>query len=310
MSFPTRLSTRTTSNTPLPYFCRPTRTRTSLNASEDSSVQTESTTSLQQRAFRWSIVKESLSLGMVLAPRMKRSRNNIKMSKVPDCSQAHPFTLFFLSESPSKMHTPPFKTIALLDIETDEPDEISFKKGQEITIVELDGIYRDGWFVGETANSRGLVHQNYLQIEPQESNVSELSMRPSEWSKQQVREWLDCKGFSHLTALFDAVDGSMLLNMSLAQLREMKVENLADRINLLHEILLLGENFRLSMLTVPSLSDEKFVEKGSTSSEYGLEKEGKDSEFVDLKVSRFLISRSTGQERQYRRLPCPTTFQH
>lgn len=95
MSFPTRLSTRTTSNTPLPYFCRPTRTRTSLNASEDSSVQTESTTSLQQRAFRWSIVKESLSLGMVLAPRMKRSRNNIKMSKVPDCSQAHPFTLFF-----------------------------------------------------------------------------------------------------------------------------------------------------------------------------------------------------------------------
>ena len=178
------------------------------------------------------------------------------------------------------MQTPPFKTIAILDIETDEPDEISFKKGQEITIVELDGIYKDGWFVGETTNSRGLVHQNYLQIEPQQNSPSELPMRPNEWSQKQVLEWLECKGFSHLTALFEAVDGSMLLNMSLSQLREMKVENLADRINLLHEILLLGENFRLSMLSVPSLSDEKSIEKESSSSE---EKEGKE---VDCKVSR------------------------
>jgi hypothetical protein len=123
----------------------------------------------------------------------------------------------------------------------------------------LDKEYNDGWYTVKHGTNTGLVHRDYLKlplltdwgIERLERELKVISMigDPEDWSRERVGVWLGDKGFKHLVALFENVNGRDLMRLSLKQLRDefhgmflclkRVVESLRDRIALMHEVLLL-----------------------------------------------------------------------
>ncbi|KAI9096262.1 hypothetical protein DFS34DRAFT_161035 [Phlyctochytrium arcticum] len=69
------------------------------------------------------------------------------------------------------------------------------------------------------------------------------SVHPTGWAADQVGKWLADVGFSHTIPIFEenTVNGKRLLELNLSTLRELGLESLGDRINLLHCILALRE---------------------------------------------------------------------
>jgi hypothetical protein len=98
---------------------------------------------------------------------------------------------------------------------------------------------------------------------------------PGTWSHARVCSWLESKKYGHLVPLFSGVDGSALMGLSLAQLRdEVMVESLRDRIGLMHEVLMLktaeempdGVSFIYFMLDIltPPLTPEGSISSGAS----------------------------------------------
>ncbi|KAJ3223906.1 hypothetical protein HK099_000567, partial [Clydaea vesicula] len=192
----------------------------------------------------------------------------------------------------------PLNAVALYDFQAEEADELSFSQGDSILVLNDDGIYKDGWWTGSTANATGLFHKSYIQIIHDRENSSEvidsniyenkeditiennaienldkelpvtpISFNDSEstqelkldilknkdiieiekvipvedWTIPEVLEWLKLKGFAHLLEKFQEMDGQKLMNLNLSNLRTLNITSLSDRINLLHEILLVTE---------------------------------------------------------------------
>ena len=68
--------------------------------------------------------------------------------------------------------------------------------------------------------------------------------RPDQWSIIDVTDWLESEGFKSIVRNFEEheITGDILLDLNLSSLRELGVENLADRITILHSILALKES--------------------------------------------------------------------
>ncbi|TPX49412.1 fructose-bisphosphatase [Synchytrium endobioticum] len=119
----------------------------------------------------------------------------------------------------------------------EEDDELSFQPADPILVLETDELYNDGWWKGQTRDGRvGLFPVNFVEELP--------TRRPDQWSIIDVVHWLESAGFSAVVGKFQdhEITGDILLDLNLSSLRELGVENLGDRINILHSILELKES--------------------------------------------------------------------
>ncbi|KAJ3047792.1 polar growth protein [Rhizophlyctis rosea] len=71
------------------------------------------------------------------------------------------------------------------------------------------------------------------------------SGHPELWSMDEVADWLEGAGFGSTASKFieHEITGDVLLDLNLSSLRELGVESLGDRINILHAILALKEDW-------------------------------------------------------------------
>ncbi|KAI8820243.1 uncharacterized protein EV422DRAFT_84444 [Fimicolochytrium jonesii] len=68
---------------------------------------------------------------------------------------------------------------------------------------------------------------------------------PKDWRPQEVEEWLVKEGFASAIDVFreNQIGGARLMEMNLSTLRDLGMESLNDRINILHSILALREEY-------------------------------------------------------------------
>ncbi|KAJ3004647.1 polar growth protein [Thoreauomyces humboldtii] len=77
-----------------------------------------------------------------------------------------------------------------------------------------------------------------------EEEAGGLDRHPSLWTPRDVITWLIEEGLGHAVNVFkkDKINGAQLLELNLSSLRELGLESLGDRINILHAILALKED--------------------------------------------------------------------
>ncbi|TPX70924.1 hypothetical protein SpCBS45565_g01409 [Spizellomyces sp. 'palustris'] len=87
----------------------------------------------------------------------------------------------------------------------------------------------------------------------EEPSVTEES-HPITWNVEQVGQWLDESGFPFAVSIFTErqVNGEKLLELNLSSLRQLGLESLGDRINILHSILALKEDFANTPTELPA----------------------------------------------------------
>ncbi|KAJ3289237.1 polar growth protein [Borealophlyctis nickersoniae] len=186
--------------------------------------------------------------------------------------------------------TVPFLVYGKHNFVAEEEDEISFKAGEGVVVLEKDDLYSDGWWRVESQGTNvrgdvGLFPMNFITFE----NISDFDVNtaehlaaalrnthlddrpnppesatyqngqsdpitpganghgphPETWTVNEVAAWLEQAGFQ--TAIPSFVDqeitGDLLVDLNLSSLRELGVESLGDRINILHAILALKEEY-------------------------------------------------------------------
>ncbi|RKO88125.1 hypothetical protein BDK51DRAFT_27149 [Blyttiomyces helicus] len=201
---------------------------------------------------------------------------------------------------------PPFVVYGKHNFTAEEEDEITFKTGDAIVVLECDDLYSDGWWKGRTAGGHvGLFPMNFithdnihnvppiLEIdsdaivelaaapalgpptpnheglfsfgpiagavadvdggvkEKESEKVEEVPVEvevatgvdPAQWGAVEVLKWCDENGFAFALPHFGAnsVTGAVLLELNLSSLRDLGIESLSDRINILHGILALRD---------------------------------------------------------------------
>ncbi|KAJ3144436.1 polar growth protein [Geranomyces variabilis] len=77
------------------------------------------------------------------------------------------------------------------------------------------------------------------------SALGKVNPHPKTWDSRAVESWLVKEGFEFALPYFKTkpVNGARLLEFNLSSLRELGMESLSDRINILHQILALKEEF-------------------------------------------------------------------
>ncbi|KAJ3034802.1 polar growth protein [Rhizophlyctis rosea] len=194
---------------------------------------------------------------------------------------------------------PPFLVYGKHNFVAEEEDEICFKVGEPLVVMEKDDAYEDGWWRGRNIDGHiGLFPMNFITFEnianfdvdsvehltlalrginldenddsftePQPSEGrrpsvesiddrrsvderhggqgQEGSGHPELWSIDDVADWLESAGFGSAAQKFvdHEITGDVLLDLNLSSLRELGVESLGDRINILHAILALKEDW-------------------------------------------------------------------
>ncbi|KAK6098303.1 hypothetical protein MT418_002343 [Batrachochytrium dendrobatidis] len=101
--------------------------------------------------------------------------------------------------------------------------------------------------VDSGATNRDVDHyySNRQQVQQEDSYLLNLPSKtpPLQWTVADVVKWAEMNGFESAPAIFadNEIDGTTLLKMTLARLRELGIEPLADRVVLMHRILFLKD---------------------------------------------------------------------
>jgi hypothetical protein len=108
---------------------------------------------------------------------------------------------------------PSTSLLQLLLLTQEEPDEISLQVGDPILVLETDGDFNDGWYLGlNLKRQRGLFPINFV-TETNIHNVPDADLQwlrqfePLDsikaWSVERVCEWAASNGFKKQCPLFD-----------------------------------------------------------------------------------------------------------
>ncbi|KAJ3317877.1 polar growth protein [Boothiomyces sp. JEL0866] len=143
----------------------------------------------------------------------------------------------------------------------EESDEISFKAGEPIIVLEKDENFGDGWWTGQNMNGDvGIFPMNFVTVnDTPNSAKSNLDMlledletvefpddNVYQWDSSRVAEFISSIGFEDLKHLFieHDVDGLKLLDSTIASLRKIGVDVLSSRVKIMHEIITLKETHK------------------------------------------------------------------
>ncbi|KAJ3188579.1 polar growth protein [Gaertneriomyces sp. JEL0708] len=174
----------------------------------------------------------------------------------------------------------PFYVYGKHAFHAEDHDEVAFNQGDPVLVLERDELYADGWWKGRNNKGQeGLFPMNFVSLQkPQQENrrsslthlvkalddvsldlntttasaprisldLNESSNRdahPSLWSTPTVHRWLKTQNLAFAIPAFKLVDGKRLLELNLASLKELGIDSLGERMDLLHAILALKEEW-------------------------------------------------------------------
>ncbi|KAI9322392.1 hypothetical protein BX666DRAFT_609843 [Dichotomocladium elegans] len=161
---------------------------------------------------------------------------------------------------------------AIHNFEAENDDEIDFRIGDPIVVVERDDKYMDGWWQGRNIHGHtGLFPMNYVSSEkPQthykpentfstvtatnndmpasklDSSVSSSQFssscrpqsKPETWTTEQVANWLKLLGHGALSPIFieQEITGDILLDLSMDAMKELGISTYGKRHKIMHAI--------------------------------------------------------------------------
>ncbi|KAJ3253221.1 polar growth protein [Boothiomyces macroporosus] len=143
----------------------------------------------------------------------------------------------------------------------EESDEISFKAGEPIIVLEKDEQFGDGWWTGQNMNGDvGIFPMNFVTLnETPNSAKSNLDLlledletvefpedNVYQWDSNRVAEFISSIGFDDLKHLFieHDINGTKLLDSTIASLRKIGVDVLSNRVKIMHEVITLKETHK------------------------------------------------------------------
>ncbi|KAH8552505.1 hypothetical protein BGW37DRAFT_424072, partial [Umbelopsis sp. PMI_123] len=161
---------------------------------------------------------------------------------------------------------------AVHNFEAENPDEIAFRIGDPITVIEKDEKFLDGWWQGRNPKGEmGLFPMNYTSYEkplemdsaphtpqpirsltksssashlPTQTSIFMVGRRPpEEWNVQQVGEWLTSVGLDSVIPNFTSqeISGDILVDLTIDALKELDINTYGKRYKIMTAISALKE---------------------------------------------------------------------
>ncbi|KAJ3268998.1 polar growth protein [Terramyces sp. JEL0728] len=168
----------------------------------------------------------------------------------------------------------------------EESDEISFKAGEPIIVLEKDENFGDGWWTGQNMNGDvGIFPMNFVTLNNNpnsaKSNLDILleDLETVEFPDDNVYQW-DCNRVADfISSIEHNVDGARLLDSTIASLRMIGVDVLANRVRIMHEVITLKETHRKD-----DQSDTTDIEIHDNQVEIGVDTIRDTTEYIDSHI--------------------------